>query len=79
MVQRKNLNIADWKDDSRIGGGYAVVVREHPAQWVKSRIELRELIRLRQAGLTVAQLTERFGVSRTTVKNRLRAIRAARE
>ena len=37
---------------------------------MRPRIELTELAKLREAGLTVARLTERFGVSLSTAKKK---------
>ena len=55
-----------------------VVVSEHLAQWVRPAIELSELARLRQQGLTVRELMGRYEVSKTTIKSRLRKLKGAR-
>jgi hypothetical protein len=49
-----------------------VVVSEHPAQWGRPKIDLSELAHLRQEGLTVRELMGRYGMSRTTIKGRLK-------
>lgn len=54
-----------------------VVVSEHLAEWVRPAIELSGLGRLRQQGLTVHELTRHYGVSRTTLKKRLRKLRGS--
>lgn len=41
-------------------------------RWVKSQIDLLELVTLREAGWTMQAIGERFGVARTTVLRRLR-------
>ena len=52
-----------------------VVVSEHLAEWVRPTIELSELGRLRQQGLTVQQLMGHYGMARTTVKSYIRRLR----
>ena len=83
MIPPIRVSTRDQKNIENRGGPIVVeplvVVSEHLAQWVRPAIELSELQRLRQEGLTVRELMERFGVSRTTIKERLRALKRGTE
>ena len=53
------------------------IARECPAQWTRGVIDLGELARLRQEGLTSDQLQAHFGFGRSKINLELRKLRKA--
>ncbi len=54
-----------------------VIRLEFKERWIKPKLDLRELVTLREQGWTLREIATKAGVGRTTILRKLRRVQSA--